>query len=91
MENNVREIVNDIRNMAYRFELLRKSFITKEHEDIQIFNGPFGNSNKESIIKNLEDAEKVVSVLESKLQEVEKIVEQEKRFRLSKIIREQKS
>lgn len=87
MEKDVREIINDIRNITQRFELIRKSFYFNGNINYKMFDGPFGNSNKENFEKNINDASIVIAVLESKLEDAEKIIGWERKFQQSKAFR----
>ena len=87
MEKDVREIVNEIRNITQRFELIRKSFSFNGNVNYRFFEGPFGNSNKECFEKNISDAGKVIAVLVTKLEEAEKTIGWERRIQQSKAYR----
>lgn len=80
MEKDVREIINDIRNITQRFELIRKSFSFNGNINYKIFDGPFGNSNRECFLKNINEVGQVIAVLESKLEDAEKIIGWERKF-----------
>lgn len=91
MEENVKEIIKEIRNITHRFEMIRKSFSFNGNVNYRFFEGPFGNSNKESFEKNISDAGKVIAVLVTKLEEAEKIIGWERKFQQSKAFRKPNS
>ena len=84
MESNLIEVITDIRNILQRFELVRTCFRKNRYAEFKMFEGPFGKSNHEEFEKQLNDVEKVVAVLHSKIEEVAKIALRENKYRNSK-------
>ena len=87
MENQFEAVIRKIRYEVSRFELIRKKLTVYNYSNEKLFEGPFGKSNYDDLMKKMNDADSIVACLNNTINEIEIITNREKRIRRSKMFK----